>query len=204
MIQISYISSATQPMSTEQLLALLEQCLANNAGIGVTGMLLYGNETFLQALEGEENIVEDLFKKIQNDPRHNNIKALHRRTIERRQYSEWTMGFKRISDKELQHIDGLRDFSETDFNAAYLTQNTAVAETLMDHFRKPYWDPLVRELEAKEDVIEHLKKLLAHTRGCVEVASLMLESVTDAGKTTSLSEGHVRLCELALDALRKV
>lgn len=204
MIQISYISSATQPLSTDQLLGLLEQCLTNNAGTGVTGMMLYGNGTFLQTLEGDENIVESLYEKIQNDPRHTNIKALHRRTIERRQYSEWTMGFKRVSDKDLQHIDGLRDFGEKDFNAAFLTQNVAVADALMDHFRKPYWDPLVRELDAQEDVIKHLKDLLAHTRGYVEIASLMLESVVDAGKTTGLSEGHLRLCELALEALGKV
>jgi bacteriocin-like protein len=36
---------------------------------------------------------------------------LHRKTIERRQYSDWSMGFKRISDKELQNVEGLRDFS---------------------------------------------------------------------------------------------
>ena len=203
MIQITYISHATEPMTAEQLIALLQQCLKNNVSNSVTGMLLYGNETFLQALEGDEKAVDDLVEKIKKDPRHTNIQFLHRRTIERRQYSEWSMGFKRVSDSELQQIEGLRNFGKKDFNFEYLLQHDNVVEVLMDHYRKPYWDPLVRELDAKERVVEHLKKALTHTRGCVEVASLMLESVVDAGRKGSLNEAHLRLCESALNSLRQ-
>ena len=52
MIQTAYVSRAAETMTQENLLALLQQCLANNEAGGVTGMLLYGNETFLQVLEG--------------------------------------------------------------------------------------------------------------------------------------------------------
>jgi hypothetical protein len=60
MIQISYISSATEPMSTQDLLRLLQGCRENNAGRGVTGMLFYCNGTFLQVLEGEERVIDEL------------------------------------------------------------------------------------------------------------------------------------------------
>lgn len=204
MIQISYISSAREPMTTEQLLALLQQCLNNNADHGVTGMLLYANATFLQVLEGEEKIVDELYDKIQKDPRHAQMQRLHRKPIEQRQYSDWTMGFKRVSDTELRHIEGLRDFTTNDFNAEYLSQNDSVVQSLIEHYRAPYWDPLVRELDEKEKTIDHLNKTLSHTRGCAEIASLVLESVIDASRKSSLSEGHVRLCELALESLRKI
>ena len=59
-------------MSTEQLLELLKQCL--NPASGVTGMLLYGNGTFLQALEGDEKVVADLYGKIEKDSRHIDVK----------------------------------------------------------------------------------------------------------------------------------
>ena len=39
MIRISYISSAAEPMSKQDLLALLQECRENNAVCGVTGML---------------------------------------------------------------------------------------------------------------------------------------------------------------------
>lgn len=202
MIQFSYISCAAAPMAAEQLLALLQQSLTNNARTGITGMLLYGNDTFLQVLEGEAAAIDELVAKIRQDPRHTNIQLLHRRPIERRQYADWSMGFKRISDQELQNVNGLRDFGEKDFNFEYLLQHNNVVEALMDHYRKPYWDPLVRELEAKDQVVDHLKKALAHTRGNIEIASLVLESVIDQSKTGRLSEGLVSLCKSALTSLR--
>ena len=191
-------------MSTEQLLALLQQSLTNNASSGITGMLLYGNETFLQALEGEEQVVDDLYHKIAKDPRHNDIRLLYRRTIQARQYSDWCMGFKRVSDKELQNIKGLKGFSEKDFTAGYLIEHAAVAETLMDHYRTPYWEPLVREIDEKEQIIRGLKKTIANTKSCAEIATLVLESITTAGRTGSLTESHLRLCDFALDALRQI
>jgi Sensors of blue-light using FAD len=204
MIQITYISLAPKPMSTEELLSLLQKCLTNNARDGITGMLLYSNQTFLQALEGEDAVIDRLVGKIEKDPRHASVKFLHRRTIESRQYPDWTMGFKRISDAELMQIGGLKNFGEQDFNFQNLVQNDDVVEILMDHYRVPAWDPLVRELDASEKVIEHLKKTLTHSRGCIDVACLVLESVVDAGRRNSLSEDHLRLCDAALDSLKRI
>src|SRR5664279_417666 len=136
MIQILYISSAKDPMSTQELLGLLQVCRENNAGNGVTGMLLYANATFLQVLEGDEKVVDNLFNTIRKDPRHTNLQVLHRISIQRRQYSEWSMGFKQISDRELQQVEGLRDFSKKDFNTEYLAQHTTIVDSLMNHFSK--------------------------------------------------------------------
>jgi len=199
MIQMSYISSASQPMSTGQLLALLQQCLRHNADDGITGMLLYGNDTFVQTLEGDEKTVESLYHKIESDPRHSHIRILQRKTIGDRQYSDWSMGFRRISEKELEKIEGLSDFTEKDFNFDYLTEHPVITESLMDHYS--YWDPLVRQVDEKENIIKQLKKSVAQSRGCVEIASLVLESVVEASRTDSLNESHLRLCEFALDAL---
>jgi hypothetical protein len=202
MIQISYVSVATHPLSAEELLALLQQCLTNNTARGVTGILLYGNGTFLQTLEGEEQTLDTLVDVIREDPRHTKIQFLSRRPIESRHYDGWTMGFKRVSDRELKDIPGLKDLGEQDFNVDFLTQNGSVVETLMDHYRSPHWDPLIRELDAKDKVIEHLQKALTQARGRVEIAGLVLESVKDASKTGTLSESHLRLCESALESLR--
>lgn len=199
MIQISYISTAPHPMDTEALLALLQQSLNNNRRLGVTGLLLYSNRTFLQALEGDENVVGPLYEKIMRDPRHTDIKSLNRKSIERRQYEEWTMGFKRLSDSDLDHVDGLKDFSLKDFNAEYLAANEAARESLMDHFS--YWDPLVRAVEEKDAAIKSLKTALGHARESVEVARLVLESVADACRTHSVSDAHLRLCASTLEAL---
>jgi hypothetical protein len=191
-------------MTPDRLLTLLQQCLANNEASGVTGMLLYGNDTFLQVIEGEESGIDGLVEKIRKDPRHSKIQFLYRKPIDQRQYADWSMGFKRVRESQLRDVEGLADFKEQDFNFEYLIEHDVVVDSLMDHFRAPHWDPLVRELDAKDKVIEHLKKTLAHTRGCIEIASFVLESVAEASRKGSLSEDQLHMCESALETLRQI
>jgi hypothetical protein len=203
MIQLSYVSSAHKEMSASELLELLQQCLKNNPPLGVTGMLLYGNGTFLQAIEGDDEVVDRLVEKISKDPRHTRLRFGSRKQLERRQYSEWSMGFKRVSEQELRQIEGLKSFGMQDFNFDNLIKDDSVVQTLMDHYRAPHWDPLVRELDAKDKVIEHLRNAAMRMRGAMEISVLVLESVAAAGVYGTLSEEHQRLCDTALQALRQ-
>ena len=174
MIQISYISSATPPMSTEDLLVLLRQCRENNAGRGVTGMLLYANGTFLQVLEGPDQVIDDLVEIIKKDSRHSNIKMLYRKPIERRQYSDWSMGFKRLSDQDLKEVEGLRPFGEKDFNPEYLAQHDTVVQSLMNHYRKERVNTIGQsELGVDQDdqMINVLHRII---RGAVRVLAVLM------------------------------
>lgn len=188
-------------MSADQLLALLMQCRTNNVARGLTGMLLYGNGTFLQVLEGDDAVVDRLVDTIGADPRHVGMKQLFRKTIEERQYADWSMGFERVTDDSLKQIDGLRDFSEGDFNVEYLATRRDVIDTLMDQYRITHWDPLIREIDAKDKVIEHLRRSLVQARSRAELMSLVLESMTSAARQGGLSDEHVRLCESMLGTL---
>ncbi len=136
MLQIAYLSSATAPMSRQDLQDLLGTCRENNAARGITGMLLYGNGTFLQVLEGDEVTVDALLDTIRKDPRHGDLQVLHRKTVDRRQYPDWTMGFTQLSDGDLRKVKGLQDFTAQDFNPDYLAGHGEIVQSLMDHFRK--------------------------------------------------------------------
>jgi hypothetical protein len=114
------------------------------------------------------------------------------------------MGFKRVSAQGQNDVAGFSDFGAQDFNLDYLIEHEAAVETLMEHFRVPHWDPLIRELDAKDKVIEYLKKALSHSRGCIEVAGFVLENVASASRDGRLDEQQLRLCESALDTLRRV
>ncbi|WP_295587822.1 phosphate-starvation-inducible PsiE family protein [uncultured Lamprocystis sp.] len=174
MIQISYISSATEPMHTDELLRLLQSCREHNAGNGVTGMLLYGNATFLQVLEGDEPVIDDLIERIRQDPRHTNLQILHRKTIERRQYSDWSMGFKRVAAKELQGVEGLRDFSERDFNPDYLMQHDAIVQSLMNHFRKERFKTIGQSELGVDEEDRMINVLHFIIRGAVRVLAILM------------------------------
>jgi hypothetical protein len=111
------------------------------------------------------------------------------------------MGFERVTDDGLRQVDGLRDFSARDFNVETLADRHDVIDSLMSQYRITHWDPLVREIDAKDKVIEHLRRNLVQARSQAELTSLVLESMTHAARQGSLSDEHLRLCESMLATL---
>jgi uncharacterized membrane protein (DUF373 family) len=135
MIQITYASTATAPMSTADLRDILAASRRNNAAHGITGMLLFHDGTFLQVLEGEEPEVEALFDHISTDDRHTDVTVLERKTITEREYPDWSMGFKKLSREDLSNIAALDGFDESKLSAVYLASHNNVLKSLMRHFR---------------------------------------------------------------------
>ncbi|HLF98721.1 MAG TPA: phosphate-starvation-inducible PsiE family protein [Methylococcaceae bacterium] len=136
MIQLTYISTATRPMTADDLMDILRSARAHNANHGVTGMLLYSNGTFVQVLEGDERTVDALLEVIKRDPRHTTLHVVERRTIEAREYAEWSMGFKRLGKDALRGVPGLNGFFESDFNSENLGDKLALINKLLGHFRR--------------------------------------------------------------------
>jgi len=202
MIQVTYVSQTSESMSAEQLLDLLVQCRENNTQKSITGMLLYGNGTFLQVLEGADTVVDELVEQILEDPRHANIEVLGRKPIEQRDYAEWSMGFDLVSNQGLREVQGLRDFGAAKFNFDYLVGNNSVVQTLMEHYREPHFDQVMGELDAQERVIRHLRGALKDLRNRSQVARLALAGVVEACREGEPSDSLIRLCESALEGLR--
>jgi hypothetical protein len=98
LLQVTYVSSAAHAFSAEELLQLLAKARACNAALGITGMLIYLEGNFLQIVEGESTAVHALCRKIADDPRHRGMLTLMTRSIARRAFSEWSMGFKGPDD----------------------------------------------------------------------------------------------------------
>ena len=93
MRQIIYASAATKPFTREDLVQLLKISRQRNTAAGISGMLLYHHGSFLQVLEGPAESVEALYVKIGADPRHINLLLLSRRTIQKKEFENWSMGF---------------------------------------------------------------------------------------------------------------
>lgn len=91
--QLVYGSASTVDFDEEALLELLRVARVNNAKVGVTGMLLYAEGSFMQVLEGEREVVESLFNKIERDARHFETRVLLKVEVEERSFGDWSMGF---------------------------------------------------------------------------------------------------------------
>jgi Sensors of blue-light using FAD len=110
MLQMIYTSAASRKVSTAELQELLQISRRNNVRDGITGMLLYEDGTFLQVLEGEEEIVESTYQRIAKDPRHCKILLLARLELEQRSFNDWEMGFFDASGEQLLHLPGYTRF----------------------------------------------------------------------------------------------
>jgi len=97
-------------MSDEDIAGVLVQARANNQRHELTGALLYRGGRFVQILEGPEESVRSRFAVIAVDPRHTNVQLLRQVHISRRQFPEWTMGFRPRDDSAIENIDGFEDF----------------------------------------------------------------------------------------------
>lgn len=97
-------------MFTEsELASLLLRARTNNARLGVSGLLLHQEGSFLQVLEGEANMLNSLFHTISLDKRHNRVVKLLEREVDERHFAEWKMGF--VSVASLSHsLPGYTDY----------------------------------------------------------------------------------------------
>lgn len=81
----------------------------NNIKLGITGMLLYSENNFIQVIEGELALINGLYSNITNDPRHTGFLTLLRGEIQARNFPDWSMGFKKISENDYSVISGFEN-----------------------------------------------------------------------------------------------
>ena len=96
--RIVYVSTATSSLELDELKALERVASRNNAELGVTGLLTYCDNKFMQFLEGEQADVEEIFSVIKRDSRHYSIDILRQGMIPYRQFVGWSMRYADIHD----------------------------------------------------------------------------------------------------------
>jgi len=110
LFHLVYVSAAVAPFSEAELLALLERSRTNNARCAVTGLLLYHEGNFMQALEGPEPAVRTLHARIVTDPRHYGCITLIQGPIDARSFAGWSMGFRQLNVAHADSAPGYSDF----------------------------------------------------------------------------------------------
>lgn len=136
MIELIYISRANAPLSEQALSNLLRTCRRNNSKLNISGLLLYdGGNTFIQLLEGEDLVVDDLYRKIASDNAHTDVHVLSQSTITTRHFSKWRMGFRAMTKHALHSITGCNALSEDDCVFKTLRQKPELARLVINYFK---------------------------------------------------------------------
>ena len=96
---ISYISRATGKLDETEILELLENSEYRNNKKGLNGILLYADGSFLQVLEGEENLVKETYAKISKDDRHDTLIVIFEEKNTEMVFRNYNSKFNLVSDK---------------------------------------------------------------------------------------------------------
>jgi hypothetical protein len=136
MFSLIYASSAVTEFSSSELVDLLAKCHQNNAELGITGMLVYKDGAFMQALEGDEDVVRALYAKIGLDRRHAGLITLLQGPVAERQFPEWSMGFRDLNAPDVLASMGYSQFLNTPLTGTEFSSNPALCQKLLTTFKR--------------------------------------------------------------------
>ena len=92
LVRLLYASRASSPTDSSVYDSILEQSRARNPKLGITGILCFSENLFIQVLEGGRDEVCELYNSIVRDGRHQHVRILGFEEIRERRFGNWTMG----------------------------------------------------------------------------------------------------------------
>jgi len=110
--ELIYRSNAKTGMTEEDIQNILNTARGFNEAHNITGCLLFNNNQFLQLLEGEFNVLMELYERIKKDDRHTGLVLLHMRETDYRVYPNWTMAYQSMAPNEVKKQVGITEFTE--------------------------------------------------------------------------------------------
>jgi len=92
LVRLLYASRAASPPTASVVDAILERSRERNPAQGITGLLCYSDDLFIQVLEGGRDEVCSLYNALVRDARHVEVRLLSYEEIPERRFGHWTMG----------------------------------------------------------------------------------------------------------------
>lgn len=92
LVRCLYASRPAKPMTLALTHEILQQSRVNNPRRGITGLLCFTSDVFVQVIEGGRVEICKLFNAIVRDERNEDVCLLVYEEIKERHFGSWTMG----------------------------------------------------------------------------------------------------------------
>lgn len=122
LIRLIYASKMV-PSSPNLIQGILATSKENNEKANVTGILCFNRKYFLQCLEGARTNVNQVYRKINQDSRHDEITILGYEEISEREFGKWSMAY--VPESNLTQQILLKYSGQDEFNPYQMTQKSA-------------------------------------------------------------------------------
>ncbi|MEO8484975.1 MAG: BLUF domain-containing protein [Betaproteobacteria bacterium] len=120
--RLAYVSHPAADLPPTEVSRIIHVSRVNNAGHGLTGVLVYTGTDFAQVIEGRPETVEALWRKLRADPRHHSILSFIDEPAERAWFETWRVSY-------------LADDSLSDQIAGWRAAETALGQRELDAVR---------------------------------------------------------------------
>jgi Sensors of blue-light using FAD len=97
--QLAFASRARPGLRASETSELIATSRSNNARDHITGVLLYTGESFLQVVEGQDEAVSGLWRRLVTDDRHDSIISLFDFGVDDACFDGWRAGY--VSEYQL-------------------------------------------------------------------------------------------------------
>lgn len=110
MRQLVYRSITTVPSgrAADDCPPIAQTAYVRNGIDGISGLLFADGDAFVQAMEGEDDTIDRLMRRISVDPRHRDIVVLIDRPIDTRDFGGWSMACRERGEGAAAFADRLR------------------------------------------------------------------------------------------------
>jgi hypothetical protein len=100
MFQLIYVSDFAMALDENDLQDILISARAINSEQGISGKLITVSRHFFQVIEGDEAKVNQLYAKIKQDTRHENVRLVMTKSTGVREFGDWSMGFSNLLESQ--------------------------------------------------------------------------------------------------------
>ncbi len=101
--RLVYTSARSEDCTEADIAQILEASRKNNAKIGLTGILIYTQDRFLQVLEGPKENVMKLYNRLKKDKRHGGSTMRYCEPVEERHFGDWNMASKKLDQADVDY-----------------------------------------------------------------------------------------------------
>lgn len=124
LVRLIYCSTLAENSDTKELNKIVELAKSHNTKEFITGLLVFGNDYFLQCIEGNSEAINKLYHKIIADQRHHHPLLLEYQEVDERLFEDWAMKLILLTPKKIKTL--IRFSSVATFNPYVLSGSSAL------------------------------------------------------------------------------
>lgn len=107
---ISYVSTQIRELDPSEVVQILYETESRNDRFGVNGLLVYSEGNFFEVIEGEKEMIKELYQHILEDERHKDVILLFQKEVHKPLFDEEEAHF--ISENTLYRKMKVEHFNE--------------------------------------------------------------------------------------------